>query len=74
MSGFIKGEGRSQATLFPEALDEYITEENPIRVIDVFFDHLDMSSLGFKAGPAQTVRPGYHPVTLRPRRANHADL
>jgi len=41
--------------LFPEALDEYITEENPIRVIDVFVDHLDLSSLGFKTDPAQTV-------------------
>ena len=64
MSRFIKGESRSQATLFPEALDEYITEENPVRVIDVFVDHLDLLSLGFKAESAQTGRPGYHPATL----------
>lgn len=64
MSGFIKGESRSQTTLFPEALDEYITEENPIRVIDVFVDHLDLSSMDFKTAPAQTGRPGYHPATL----------
>ena len=48
MSGFIKGEARNQATLFPEALDDYITEENPIRVFDVFVDSLDLSKLGFK--------------------------
>ena len=64
MSGFIKGESRSQTTLFPEALDEYITEDNPIRVVDVFVDHLDLTSLGFKTEPAQTGRPGYHPSTL----------
>jgi transposase len=64
MSGFIKGESRSQTTLFPEALDEYITEENPIRLVDVFVDHLDLSSLGFKTESAQTGRPGYHPATL----------
>ena len=64
MSGFIKGESRSQTTLCPEALDEYISEENPIRVIDVFIDHLDLSSLGFKTEPAQTGRPGYHPDVM----------
>ena len=64
MSGFINGESRSQSTLFPEALDDYITEENPVRVIDVFVDSLDLSGLGFKTEPANTGRPGYHPSTL----------
>ena len=41
MSGFIKGESRSQITLFPEAIDEYIEEDNPVRVVDVFVDDLD---------------------------------
>ncbi|MGB5690395.1 MAG: IS1182 family transposase [Woeseiaceae bacterium] len=64
MSGFIEGEDRSQATLFPERLDDYVAEENPVRVIDVFIDDLDISGLGFKSEPAATGRPGYHPKTL----------
>jgi len=61
MSRFIKGESRSQITLFPEAVDEYIEEDNPVRVIDVFVDGLDLSVLGFKTEPADTGRPAYHP-------------
>ncbi len=64
MTGFIEGEARLQATLFPEALDDYITEENPVRVIDVFVDNLDLSGLGFKTDPAHTGRPAYHPSTM----------
>ena len=64
MSGFIEGENRHQATLFPERLDDYIAEESPVRVIDVFIDELDLSGLGFKTLPGVTGRPGYHPATL----------
>jgi len=64
MSGFIVGADRSQTTLFPEALDDYVPEESPVRVIDVFVDELDLMSLGFKTEPADTGRPGYHPATL----------
>lgn len=64
MTGFIEGETRLQATLFPEILDEYITEENPVRVIDVYVDNLDLSELGFKTESARTGRPGYHPSTM----------
>jgi transposase len=64
MSGFIEGEDRHQATLFPESLDEYIAEDSAVRVIDVFIDDLDISGLGFKAEPADTGRPGYHPKTM----------
>ncbi len=64
MSGFIEGENRTQATLFPEQLDEYVTEENPVRVIDVFVDELDLKSLGFKTSPEDTGRLGYHPATM----------
>jgi len=47
MTDFIEGEARTQATLFPEALDDYITDGNPVRVIDVFIDSLDLAgSLG----------------------------
>ena len=64
MSGFIEGENRHQATLFPERLDDYVAEESPVRVIDVFIDELDLSGLGFKTLPEVTGRPGYHPATL----------
>jgi transposase len=64
MSSFIAGEDRHQATLFPESLDEYIAEDSAVRVIDVFIDDLDISGLGFKAEPADTGRPGYHPKTM----------
>ena len=64
MSGFIQGESRHQTTLFPEALDDYITEENPIRVIDAFVDSIDLLGLGFKTIPADTGRPGYHPSMM----------
>ncbi|MBB6218336.1 transposase [Anaerosolibacter carboniphilus] len=45
---YIKGEDRNQVIMFPEYLDEYIAEENPVRVIDVFVDGLDIEQLGFK--------------------------
>jgi len=64
MSGFIEGESRHQATLFPERLDDYIEENSAVRVIDVFIDDLDISGLGFKTKPSNTGRPAYHPTTL----------
>ena len=64
MSGFIEGTCRIQATLFPDRLDDYISAENAIRVIDAFIDSLDLSNLGFKTVPADTARPAYHPSTL----------
>lgn len=64
MSGFIQGETRSQATLLPELLDDYVSEDNPVRVIDVFVDGLDLSKMGFKTTPADTGRPAYHPATM----------
>jgi transposase len=64
MSGFIKGEDRFQATLFPERLDDYVAEDSSVRVIDVFLDDLDLSGLGFKTVPNETGRPAYHPSTM----------
>jgi len=64
MSGFIEGESRTQATLFPERIDDYIAEENAVRVIDVFVDELDLSGLGFKTVPELTGRPAYHPAIM----------
>jgi transposase len=64
MSGFIQGEDRSQATLFPERLDDYVAEDSAVRVIDVFIDELDLSGLGFRTQPNDTGRPAYHPETM----------
>lgn len=64
MSGFIEGDNRQQATLFPERLDDYITDENPVRVVDVFIDSLDLRGLGFKTTAERTGRPGFHPSTM----------
>ena len=64
MSGFIEEDNRQQATLFPERLDDYITEENPVRVVDVFIDSLDLTGLGFKTQAEETGRPGFHPSTM----------
>lgn len=64
MSGFIEGEARTQATLLPEILDDYIREDNAVRVIDVFIDGIDLSGMGFKTAPKDTGRPAYHPATM----------
>jgi transposase len=64
MSGFIQGDDRSQATLFPEGLDEYVAADSAVRVIDVFIDDLDISGLGFRTAPDDTGRPAYHPRTM----------
>lgn len=47
MTRFVLVEDRSQSTLFPESLDEYVTEDNPVRVVDVFVDELDLGQMGF---------------------------
>ena len=65
MKRFIEGESRSQVTLLPECLDDYIGEDNPVRVVDVFVDELDLVELGFESvTPSLTGRPGYHPTVL----------
>ena len=61
----IRGSDREQLTLFPEALDEYITEDNPVHFLDVFVDTLDFGGLGFRHAVLQeTGRPPYHPADL----------
>ncbi len=65
MKRFVQGESRSQCTLLPECLDDYITENNPVRVVDIFVDELDLGKLGFEGvAPAATGRPAYHPAIL----------
>jgi transposase len=65
MARFIEGAERSQSVLFPERLEDWIGEDNPVRVIDVFVDEMDLGVLGFERSlPADTGRPGYDPATL----------
>src|SRR5881275_3079337 len=65
MTLFVVGDDRSQSTLFPERLDDYLTEDNPVRAIDVFVEELDLAKLGFGGiEPEATGRPAYHPSTL----------
>jgi transposase len=65
MHRFIDGEDRMQQTLLPHSLEDYVGEENPVRVIDVFIDELDLAALEFSGmTPAVTGRPAYHPSTL----------
>jgi len=65
MKRFIQGSDRTQGILLPEQLDDYVTEENTVRVIAVFVDELDLATLGFAGvAPANTGRPAYHPGDL----------
>jgi transposase len=63
--GYIEGNDRSQLTFLPECIDDYVDENNPVRVIDIFVDSLDMDDLGFlRTQPADTGRPPYNPKDL----------
>src|SRR5258707_7167946 len=65
MRRFVEGTDRGQSTLFPECLDDWIDENNPVRVIDAFVGALDLAELGFEGvEPAETGRPSYHPSAL----------
>src|SRR6202161_2156741 len=65
MTRFVAGDDRSQSTLFPERLEDYLSEDNPVRAVDVFVDELDLMGLGFcGVEPEATGRPAYHPGTL----------
>jgi transposase len=64
MSRFVEGEDRRQSALLPSCLDDYVGEDNPARVVDVFVDELDLGVLGFEVTPAATGRPAYHPAML----------
>ena len=65
MKRFVEGTDRGQSTLFPECLEDWIGEDNPVRVIDVFVEELDLAELGFGGvAPEATGRPSYHPSVL----------
>ena len=62
MKRFVEGVGRAQSTLLPASLDDYVSEDNPVRVVDVFVDSLNLDKLGFVGvRPLETGRPSYHP-------------
>ena len=65
MRRFVEEADRGQSTLLPECLDDFIDESNPVRVIDVFVDALDLAEMSFEGvEPAATGRPSYHPSVL----------
>jgi transposase len=65
MKRFVQGDNRTQSFLLPEALDDYVTDTNPVRVVDIFVDELDLQKLGFEGvEPALTGRPSYHPEVM----------
>src|SRR5260370_35363837 len=66
MHRFIDGEDRMQQTLLPHSLEDYVSEENPVRGIEVFIEELDLAALGFSGmTPAATGRPASHPTPVR---------
>ena len=65
MKRFVEGEDRSQVTLLPECLDDFVDQDNPVRVVEAFVEHLDLRQMGFDGvAPAATGRPAYHPTVL----------
>jgi len=65
MGRFVQGEDRRQDFLLPASLDDYVSEDNPVQVVEAFIDELDFHALGFAgATPSETGRPAYHPSTM----------
>jgi transposase len=65
ISRFIEGQDRSKVTLLPECLNDYIAEDNTVRIVDAFRGEMDLAALGFAgASPAFTGRPSYHPAVM----------
>ena len=65
MKRFVAGADRGQSTLLPECLDDFLADSNPVRVIDVFVEALDLAEMGLEGiDPAATGRPASHPAVL----------
>jgi len=65
MACYVEGWSRSQSLLLPECVDDYVDQNNPVRVVDAFADELNLAELGFgRALPAETGRPAYHPAMM----------
>ena len=63
MKRFIEGDDREQGVLFPDHLEDFVGEDNPVRAVDAFVDALTLVDIGF-SDAAATGRPGYHPAVL----------
>ena len=61
MAGFVTGADRMQGTMFPAQLEDYVAEDNPVRVVDLFVDQLDLAKLGFGVTPKDMGRPATTP-------------
>ena len=71
MKRFVEGLDRGQRTLFPETLEDFVAEDNSVRVIEAFVEALDLGGLGFsRVDPKATGRPSYHPSVLLPSRSS----
>ena len=64
MAGFVIGIDRRQGTMFPAQLEDYVTAYNPVRVIDLFVDQLDLAKLGFAVSPKEMAKAAYHPAVM----------
>ena len=65
MKRFVQGEARSQMSLLPGCLDDFVSEDNPVRVVEAFIDALNLEQLGFTGiVPQATGRPAYHPSIM----------
>jgi transposase len=65
MKRFIEGADRTQVSLLPACVDDYVSEDNPVRVVEAFVDQLDLREMGFESvAPEATGRPAYHPSVL----------
>ena len=61
---YIQWQDRTQTYLFPVSLDDAISVENEVRLIDIFVDSLDLEEFGFKVENGENGRPAYHPADL----------
>lgn len=65
MKRFVEGSDRTQGVLLPPSLEDYVGDDNPVRVVDAYVDELDLGELGFASvQPKVTGRPSYHPATM----------
>jgi transposase len=65
MKRFVEGEDRNQVSMLPECLEDYVDQDNPVRVVEAFVDQLDLRQIGFQGmDPLATGRPSYHPSVL----------
>lgn len=70
MKRTIEGWNRRQSFLFPECVDDYVDENNPVQAIEAFVDEMDLAELGFgRTVPSETIRPGCHPACQPPTSA-----